>query len=79
MRYPDFKWYGEPEAQVREGYYRKAKEMNLDSYTAPESVEPLSTRLWRCYDQKALDLLAVIAKDPRQAEILIKGTDLHSL
>ena len=75
MRYPDFKWYGEPAAPVREGYYRKAKEMNLDSYTSPEASEPLSTRLWRCYDQKALDLLAAIEKDPRQAEVVIQGTD----
>ncbi len=49
--------------------------MNLDSYTSPESIESLSSRLWRRYDQQALALLAEIRENPRQAEVLIKGTD----
>ena len=49
--------------------------MNLDSYTSPESSERLSVRLWRRYDQQALLLLAQIREDPRQAEVLIKGTE----
>lgn len=49
--------------------------MNLDGYTSPESIETLSSRLWRRYDQQALELLAEIREDPRQAEVLIKGTD----
>ena len=49
--------------------------MNLDSYTSPESIESLSSRLWRRYDQQAFELLAEIREDPRQAEVLIKGTD----
>jgi glycerol-3-phosphate dehydrogenase len=53
----------------------QARLMNLDSYTAPESIETLSTRLWRRYDQQAFELLATIREDPRQAEVLIKGTD----
>ena len=53
----------------------QARLMNLDSYTAPESIETLSTRLWRRYDQQAFALLATIREDPRQAEVLIKGTD----
>ncbi|NEX19495.1 hypothetical protein G3480_04055 [Thiorhodococcus mannitoliphagus] len=49
--------------------------MALDSYTSPESIEQLSSRLWRRYDQQAFELLAQIREDPRQTEVLIKGTD----
>ena len=73
--YPDYKWYGEPHPSVREEYIHQAKLMNLDSYTSPESIESLSSRLWRRYDQQAFELLADIREDPRQAEVLIKGTD----
>lgn len=72
---PDCKWYGEPEAAVREEFMQQAKQMNLDGYTSPESTEKLSERLWRRYDKQAFELLAEIRKDPREAEILIKGTD----
>ncbi|MCB1776191.1 MAG: FAD-dependent oxidoreductase [Candidatus Competibacteraceae bacterium] len=71
----DYRWYGEPHASVREEYLHQAKLMNLDSYTSPKSIESLSSRLWRRYDQQALELLAEIREDPRQAEVLIKGTD----
>jgi glycerol-3-phosphate dehydrogenase len=49
--------------------------MDLDGLTSPESIEPLSSRLWRRYDQQAFELLAQIRADPRQAQVLIKGTD----
>ncbi|MBK7354753.1 glycerol-3-phosphate dehydrogenase/oxidase [Propionivibrio sp.] len=71
----EYKWYGEPHPSVREEYMHQAKLMNLDSYTSPESIESLSSRLWRRYDQQAFELLAEIREDPRQAEVLIKGTD----
>ncbi len=75
MDFPDYKWYGEPHHSVREEYLHQARLMNLDSYTSPASSESLSTRLWRRYDQQALLLLAQIREDPRQAEVLIKGTE----
>jgi len=75
LSFPEYKWYGEPHPSVREEYMHQARLMNLDSYTAPESIETLSTRLWRRYDQQAFALLATIREDPRQAEVLIKGTD----
>ncbi len=75
LPYPDYKWYGEPHASVREEYMHQARLMNLDGYTSPESIETLSSRLWRRYDQQAFELLADIREDPRQAEVLIKGTD----
>lgn len=75
LPYPAYKWYGEPHPSVREEYLHQTRLMNLDSYTSPESIELLSSRLWRRYDQQALELLADIREDPRQAEVLIKGTD----
>ena len=70
-----YQWYGEPHPTVREEYLHQAKLMNLDGYTSPESIESLSSRLWRRYDQQAFALLAEIREDPHQAEVLIKGTD----
>ena len=75
LPYPDYKWYGEPHSSVRKEYMHQAKLMHLDSYTSPASIESLSSRLWRRYDQQAFELLADIREDPRQAEVLIKGTD----
>lgn len=70
-----YKWYGEPHPSVREEFMHQAALMDLDSYTSPDSIEKLSSRLWRRYDQQAFGLLAKIREDPRQAEVLIKGTD----
>lgn len=75
LPYPAYKWYGEPHVSVREEYLHQARLMKLDAYTSPDSIETLSSRLWRRYDQQAFELLADIREDPRQAEVLIKGTD----
>ncbi len=71
----DYRWYGEPHRSVYREYMHQAKLMDLDGYTSPESIEQLSSRLWRRYDQQAFELLAAIREDPHQAEVLIKGTD----
>jgi len=75
LPHADYKWYGEPHPSVREEYLHQARLMNLDSYTSPSSTESLSSRLWRRYDQQAFELLADIREDPRQAQVLIEGTD----
>jgi glycerol-3-phosphate dehydrogenase len=75
LPYPNYKWYGEPPDPVREEFFHQARLLRLDDYTAPESSEPLSTRLWRRYGGEALGLLEDIREDPRQAEVLIKGTE----
>ena len=76
---PNHKWYGEPPASVREDFLRQAQSMNLDGDAAARSAspssEPLSARLWRRYDRRAFDLLAMIREDPRQADVLIAGED----
>jgi glycerol-3-phosphate dehydrogenase len=70
-----YKWYGEPERRVRERFMHLAKLTGLDKYTAKESSEQLSTRLWRRYGSTAFSLLEMIQEDPSQAEVLIKGTE----
>ncbi|MDH5674775.1 MAG: glycerol-3-phosphate dehydrogenase/oxidase [Myxococcales bacterium] len=69
------RWYGEPPAQIRDEYFHQARLMQLDAMTAPESSEPLSTRLWRRYAASALSLLEDIRQDPAMAEVLIHGTE----
>jgi glycerol-3-phosphate dehydrogenase len=73
--YPNKRWYGEPDPAIYQEYLHQARLMNLDSYTAPESSEPLSQRLWRRYGAQAIGLLENIREDPSQAEVLIKGTE----
>ena len=70
-----YRWYGEPHRSVYAEYMHQARLMGLDSYTSADSIEALSSRLWRRYDQQAFELLAQIREDPGQAEVLIKGTD----
>ncbi len=73
--YPGFRWYGEPAEAIRREFFHQAELMKLDTYTAQESSEPLSNRLWRRYGAQAIGLLENIREDPREAEVLIKGTE----
>ena len=67
LSHPGFKWYGEPD-DVRDEYFHQAELMRLDDYTARESSEPLSQRLWRRYGPQAIGLLENIREDPAEAE-----------
>jgi glycerol-3-phosphate dehydrogenase len=73
--YPDYTWYGEPDAETHEEFLHRARLIGLDQYTSPESSEMLSKRLWRRYGATAFELLERIQEDPNQAEVLIKGTE----
>lgn len=75
LRFPSHRWYGEPSAEVRGEFEHQAMLMNLDACTAPTSTETLTRRLWRRYGARAFLLLEDIRRDPRQAEILIEGTE----
>ncbi len=75
LPYPDYKWYGEPDQRTKEEFFHRAKLIELDNYTSPESTEKLSTRLWRRYGSHAFELLENIQENPLQAEVLIKGTE----
>lgn len=72
---PGYRWYGEPPDVVRDEFFHQARLMELDSLTPAGASEALSTRLWRRYGARALELLEAIREDPRQAEVLIEGTD----
>lgn len=73
--YRGYRWYGEPPEEVKREFFHQAELMDLDGYTSPEASEPLSSRLWRRYAANALGLLEQIREDPRDAEILIAGTE----
>jgi len=75
LPYRHYQWYGEPHRSVQAEYRHQAQLMDLDSYTFPGAMESLTSRLWRRYGEKALQLLEDIREDPRQAEVLIKGTE----
>jgi len=72
---PTRKWYGEAPAEARADYLRRAREIDLDGYTPETSSESLSQRLWRRYGAEAIHMVEAIRQDPRQAELLIEGTE----
>jgi glycerol-3-phosphate dehydrogenase len=70
------RWYGEPDLTVKADYLRQAALVKLDSYKkAPYASESLTSRLWRRYGGAAFDLLEAIRREPRQAEVIIAGTE----
>jgi glycerol-3-phosphate dehydrogenase len=75
LTHPGFRWFGEPLGPVCEEYFQRARLMRLDDHTALDASEPLSARLWRRYGLNALGILERIGEDPRQAEVLIEGTE----
>jgi len=75
LKHPHYKWYGEPDEKTKHEFFHRADLLGLDNYTSKESSEKLSSRLWRRYGSTAFRLLEWIQEDPRQAEVLIKGTE----
>jgi glycerol-3-phosphate dehydrogenase len=75
LPYSGKKWYGEPSDEIKEEYFHQARLMDLDELTVSYASEPLSTRLWRRYGTRALDLLEDIRRDPAMGEVLIEGTE----
>ena len=71
----NYKWYGEPDATAKAEFLHRARLISLDSYTSKDSTEKLSSRLWRRYGNAAFELLERIQEDPKEAEVLIKGTE----
>lgn len=75
LPHPERKWYGEPDASVRDEFLRRAGQLKLDGLPTPDFGEPVGQTLWRRYGREAFALLDAIEADPRQAEVLIAGTD----
>ncbi|WP_413614816.1 glycerol-3-phosphate dehydrogenase/oxidase [Halomonas cupida] len=72
---PEARWYGEPGAERHQAFIERAGQIGLDERTPTTSSEPLSVRLWRRYGEEAFSMLERINEDPRQAELLIEGTE----
>ncbi|MEO0575110.1 MAG: glycerol-3-phosphate dehydrogenase/oxidase [Pseudomonadota bacterium] len=68
-------WFGEPAAATHQEFLRQAHLMNLDSYTHPNSTEPLTMRFWRRYGGNAIGMLERIRENPQMAEPLMRNTD----
>lgn len=72
---PKTRWYGEPDAALRDEFMLQAQLMDLDAMTHPSSSEPLSERFWRRYAESAFVLLERIREDPDGAELLIPDAE----
>lgn len=58
------RWYGEPTAQSKSEFLRKASEFEIDKKMSTLSGDPLSERIWRRYGELANGLLEKIQNDP---------------
>ncbi len=68
-------WYGEPAIHTREEFFRQARLMHLDDLRSTETLEGISTRLWRRYGRRAFGMLDEIRKDPTMAEDIFDNAD----
>lgn len=68
-------WFGEPAEATHLEFLRQARLMDLDSYTHPNSTEPLTMRFWRRYGANAIGMLERIRENPKMAEPLMRNTD----
>ncbi len=68
-------WYGEPDAHDRAAFFAEAEAAKLDELTPATSSESLSARLWRRYGKRALNVLAYIKADGREADLLFAGAE----
>ncbi len=71
----DGEWYGEPDDDSRDEFYRQARLMKLDDLRAKPGVEPLTDRLWRRYGLRAFAMLEEIREDPAMGEDIMENAD----
>lgn len=67
------RWYGEPDNSVRQVFFDRACDMNLDAIVPTKSVEPLSVRFWRRYGERAHEILDAVVKDRSSASPVSEG------
>ncbi len=75
LPHPNRKWYGEPDATMREEFFHQARLMSLEKLRHPIASEPLARRFWRRYGARAFEILETIRRDPASAEPLIENTE----
>lgn len=68
-------WYGEPGIEVKQRFFKRANDINLDALTWSESSEPLSQRFWRRYGAGAFFMLDAIERDASAADLLIENAE----
>lgn len=71
------RWYGEPDAGVRQAYERRAGALGLDALKSKDTDESLTDRLWRRYGTHAEQMLDAIEADETLVEPVIDGTGLR--
>ena len=69
------RWYGEPDARVKEEFVIQARLLGLDDMTDPRSSEPLTDRLWRRYGANAFEMLEAVRENPRNADRLLEHAE----
>lgn len=69
------KWYGEPDASVRNEFLHQARRMLLERMRHPLASEPLARRFWRRYGSRAFEMLETIRREPQSAQPLIENTE----
>tara|TARA_R110002110_G_scaffold205066_5_gene416833 strand:- start:7952 stop:9580 length:1629 start_codon:yes stop_codon:yes gene_type:complete len=72
---PGNRWFGEPEAGLRDEFMLQSQLMGLDAMTDPASSECLSQRFWRRYGESAFGLLERIREDPTAVQTLIENAE----
>ncbi|HEY5716611.1 MAG TPA: glycerol-3-phosphate dehydrogenase/oxidase [Psychromonas sp.] len=75
LKYPKYKWYGEPEEAIRQEFLHRAELMGFDKLTPASSSEPLTTRFWRRYGRNAINMLESIREHPEKGELLIENSE----
>lgn len=69
------RWYGEPEADIRDAFYAQCQQFDLDRKAPTASGESQAERLWRLYAEQSFALLDTLRGDLRLARVLIPGTE----
>lgn len=70
------RWYGEPPAEEREAFLRRAAAVGLDRRPEVERAETVAHVLWRRHGRAADEVLAAVEGDPSLAEPALAGADV---
>ena len=75
LPYPKKKWFGEPNAVVREHFFDRARAINLDEISDFSASETLSERLWRRYGDHAFEILESVEENLENAQLIIENAE----
>ena len=69
-------WFGEPSADERRAFYRRAAEVGLDRAPDVERAETVAEVLWRRHGTHANAVVDAVAADPAAGEPVLADSDL---